>query len=483
MVTDDGDEIHLICNGEIYNHLELEKEFGFTMSSKSDCEVIMHLYKHFGDINLAADRLDGVFAFLLYDAKKDVLFVGRDPIGVRPMFMGVDKETDTTVFASESKAFNHLVQNEIQQVPPGSTWRSDQPDKFYKWFNLENYTSYKETPEMITKEDDALETIHDLLVDATKKRLMSERKVGTFLSGGLDSSLITALVNQYNPYTVNTYSVGMTGGTDFHYAAKVAEHLGTNHHEIYFTAEEGIDVVEKVIYALETYDITTIRASVGMYLMSEYISKNTDDIVIYSGEGADEVSQGYLYFHNAPSVYESSVDSLRLMENLHYFDVKRVDRTVSCHGLEVRVPFLDKKFVQTYFKIDPKLRAPSYKGVEKYLIRKAFDKDGILPSEVLWRTKEALSDGVSSLEEPWHAILGRYVDTIISDDEYEKACIKYAETGNKNVPIHKEAYYYRTLYEKHFGDLDLIPYYWMPMWSEAKDPSARTIGKYKQLID
>ena len=163
--------------------------------------------------------------------------------------------------------------------------------------------------------------------------------------------------------------------------------------------------------------------------------------------------------------------------------MKRVDRTVSTHGLEVRVPFLDKKFVQDYFKIDPVLRAPSYKGIEKYLVRKAFEADNILPSEVLWRTKEALSDGVSSLEDPWHVILARYVDSIITDDEYQKACAKYAEIGNKNVPIHKEAYYYRKLYEKHFGETDLIPYYWMPQWSEAKDPSARTIGKYKQLID
>lgn len=482
LTNEHGDDIHLICNGEIYNHAALEKEFAFKTLGASDCEVIMHLYQHFGDINQVAQRLDGVFAFILYDSKKDTLFAARDPIGVRPLFIGTEEATESYFFASESKGIHELTRN-IKQFPPGSTWSSAEPGKFYKWWNIDNYVCHKSSPDMIRTESEALQHIHDDLVEATRKRLMSDRKIATFLSGGLDSSLITALVNRFNPYTVNTYSVGMAGGTDFRFAAKVAEHLHTNHNEIHFTPEEGIEAVEKVIYALETYDITTIRASVGMYIMSEYISKNTDDIVIYSGEGADEVTQGYLYFHNAPSEIEASEDSLRLMENLHYFDVKRVDRTVSCHGLEVRVPFLDKRFVQNYFRIDPKLRTPAYKGVEKYLVRKAFDRDDILPTEVLWRTKEALSDGVSSLEDPWHVILGRYVEQMISDEEYEKACAKYAECGNQNVPIHKEAYYYRKLYEKHFGELDLIPYYWLPQWSDAKDPSARTIGRYKQLME
>eukprot|EP01084_Bolivina_argentea_P258090 434970_1 len=481
-LVDNETDIHLICNGEIYNHLQIEREFGFKTQGASDCEVILHLYKHFGDINEVANRLDGVFAFTLYDAKKDILFAGRDPIGVRPLFIGFDPDNDGIFFASESKSFNSFC-SDIKQFPPGSTWTSSEPNKYSKWWNIENYISHSESPDMIIREEDALISIHDNLIEATKKRLMSDRKIGTFLSGGLDSSLITALVNKYNPYKVNTYSVGMYGGTDFHYADKVAKHLNTNHTEIIFTAEQGIEAVDRVIYALETYDITTIRASIGMYLMSEYVSLNSDDIVIYSGEGADEVSQGYLYFHNAPCSIEGSIDSKRLMDNLHYFDVKRVDRTVSCHGLEVRVPFLDKKFITDYFKIDPKLRTPAYKGIEKYLIRKAFDKDNILPSQVLWRTKEALSDGVSSQKESWYEILSNYVDTIVTDDEYEKACIKYSQFGNKNVPIHKEAYYYRKLYEKHFGDVDLIPYYWMPQWSDAKDPSARTINKYKQLMD
>jgi len=488
-LSTDGGDLHLMCNGEIYNHVALQEEFGFETHSDSDCEIILHLYKELGDIQQVAARLDGVFAFTLYDPRSDTLFAARDPIGVRPLFIGYDDANEGIVLSSESKASIALV-DRVHQFPPGSTWSSKAPQQFDQWWTLKNVmypttTTESEsedgTKKMICSEQEALDVIRDDLVEGTKKRLMSDRKIATFLSGGLDSSLITALVNRYNPYTINTYSVGMKGATDFKYAEMVAEHLKTNHHEVVFTPEEGIEALERVIYALETYDVTTIRASVGMYLMSEHIRHYADDKVIYSGEGADEVTQGYLYFHNAPSEKESSLDSLRLVERLHFFDVKRVDRTVSTHGLEVRVPFLDKKFVTDFFRIDPKLRAPSYRGIEKYLVRKAFDGEDILPSEVLWRTKEALSDGVSSLEEPWHVLLGRHVDSVVRDEEFERECSKYAQIGNGNVPIHKEAYYYRKLYEKHFGGHDLIPDYWMPQWSDAKDPSARTIGKYQQL--
>jgi len=247
--------------------------------------------------------------------------------------------------------------------------------------------------------------------------------------------------------------------------------------KFFFTAEEGINVIEQVIYCLESYDITTIRASVGMYLLSKYIHENTKDIVIFSGEGSDEVTQGYLYFHNAPNAHEAAIDSKRLVDNLHYFDVKRVDRTVTGNCLEARVPFLDKTFVSNYFKIDENIRIPKYKGIEKYLIRKAFDQDSLLPSSILWRVKEAFSDGVSGHVKPWYKILQDHIDTIVTDHEFESKKTKY-----KNPPISKEAFFYRSIYDKYFPNTDLIPYYWMPMWSNAKDPSARTINKYKELI-
>jgi len=492
------------CNGEIYNSFELGKKFGFKFSSTSDCEVIPHLYKHFnGDVEKVCHALDGVFAFVIYDKNKDILVAGRDPIGVRPLFIGYDKENESVIFASEGKAIVPLTSN-VEQFQPGSWWSSEDPTKFHKWWNIidpelsdsknqPSHTTKKEP--YITNEDEALLMIRENLCEATRKRLMSDRPIGCFLSGGLDSSLITALVNRLNPYTVNTYAIGMNGATDLFHAEKAAKHIGTNHHNVVFTAEEGINAVEEVIYCLETYDITTIRASVGMYLLSKHITENTNDIVIYSGEGSDEVTQGYLYFHNSPTPNCGDLESQRLINNLHYFDVKRVDRTVSDQGLEVRVPFLDKTFVKNYFKICPELRRPHYKGVEKYLVRKAFDNEiikkqegkdsdliNLLPESILWRTKEAFSDGVSSLDKPWYQLLGEYVEKHVSDEEYNNARQKFKDLG-LTVPISKESYYYRKIYQKYFGDeLELIPYYWMPQWSDTNDPSARTIKKYQELI-
>lgn len=468
--------IYVQCNGQIYNHKDLAKKYDFAkeLKSGSDCEVIMHMYKKLG-IEKTVSQLDGVFALTIYDGDKDELYAARDPIGVRPLFIGRDEKNDAVIIASEGKAIFDQTKN-VAQFPPGSYWSSKSPSTFNKYWNLENKNEIK-------SEEEALKQIKDLLSKATLKRLMSDRPIGCFLSGGLDSSLITALVQKYQKELykqqnhLNTYVIGMKGSTDMYHASKVAEYLKTNHHQVYFTPEEGINALEQVIYCLETYDITTIRASVGMYLLSKYISEKTSDIVIFSGEGSDEVTQGYLYFHNAPNAQEGAKDSKRLVDNLHYFDVKRVDRTVARNGLEVRVPFLDKQFIQTYFTIDEKLRIPKYKGIEKYLVRKAFDDGQLLPSSILWRVKEAFSDGVSGHEKPWFKILQDHIDTIVSDQEFQTKRTLY-----KNPPITKEAYYYRTIYDKLFPDSDLIPYYWMPMWSNATDPSARTIGKYQELI-
>ena len=296
----------------------------------------------------------------------------------------------------------------------------------------------------------------------------------------------------------------MKGATDFFHAQNVAKHLKLNHYEIEFTSEEGINAVEEVVYALETYDVSVIRAAVGMYLMSKYVSNNTNDIVVYSGEGSDEVTQGYLWFHNAPNYEEADNYAQKMVNDLHMFDVLRVDRSTSANGLEVRVPFLDKKFVNNYFRINPKLRYPAYKGVEKYLVRKAFDHELILehlkkekdiekkqqleeltdflPQSVLWRKKEGMTDGISSLEKPWHVLLTEFVDKEISDNEFSQSCEMYKSKGMLS-PMSKESLYYRKLYSKHFGDnIDPHPYHWMPQWSGAtSDPSARKIGKYTEL--
>ncbi|ETO33394.1 asparagine synthetase [Reticulomyxa filosa] len=283
-------DYHLICNGQIYNHTSLAEKYKMERISGMDCEVILHLYEKYQNIEQVAKELDGVFAFTLYDAKKDILFAARDPIGVRPMFIGTDNEKGTIVFASEAKAMLELAKD-IKQFPPGSVWSSD-TNAFEKYWSISK-PSDDDIP-IITDEQAALTMIRDTLTKACQKRLMSERSIGCFLSGGLDSSLITALVCRYNKkYLPNTYSIGMKDATDLRYAEQVAKFLNIpNHHTVLFTPEEGINVIEKVIYHLESYDVTTIRASVGMFLLSQYIANNSNDVVLYSGEGSDEVTQG-----------------------------------------------------------------------------------------------------------------------------------------------------------------------------------------------
>jgi len=459
----ESDGLHLICNGEIYNYKELTNMYGFSTKSNSDCEIILHMYKHFG-IEKTITSLDGVFAFIIYDESKDVVFAGRDPIGVRPLFIGYDTDNSGILFGSEAKSLINYTKN-IKQFEPGCYWSSDSPNEFIKWWDLNNDNIG------IYTERDALSMIRNDLTNATRKRLMSERPIGTFLSGGLDSSLITALVNQMlkeNDYNsvLNTYTIGMEGATDLENANICADHLKTNHHSIIFTPDESIRAIHDVIYALESFDSATIRASVGMYLLSQYIAWNTDNVVLYSGEGSDEVTQGYSYFHNSPTPIDGANDSLRLINQLHYFDVCRVDRTVSNHGLEVRVPFLDKTFVKNYFSISPELRSPLYRKQEKYLIRKAFDNGPLLPQEILWRTKTPFSEGLTSYKDGWLDILDQYIDTLISNKEFHDAQEYYKSIGNI-VPNTKQAYYYRKIYDEYFGGVQLIPHYWTPKWPET----------------
>lgn len=314
---------------------------------------------------------------------------------------------------------------------------------------------------------------------------MAERRIGCLLSGGLDSSLVAALVvklcrEQGVKYPIQTFSIGMPGSTDLAAARKVAKLLKTEHHEVVFTPQEGFEAVPHVINALESYDITTIRASVGMYLLSKYIKENTDTVVIFSGEGSDELTQGYIYFHKAPSPDEAHEESKRLLGDLYLYDNLRADRTTAAHGLELRVPFLDKAFTSLYLSLPKDIVQPT-KGIEKYLLRASFDgqlKD-LLPDEVLWRAKEAFSDGVSSLSEPWHVSLQRYAESHINDKELANAATTYPH----NTPQTKEAYFYRKIFESKFkGQGDLIPYFWLPKWmgENVKDPSARTLAHYKQ---
>ena len=489
-LSDDGnqpfniDDCILICNGEIYNAYQLNKTHGFNVKSKSDCETIIHMYRKFG-IQWTIDNLDGVFAFVLYDIQTDTLYVGRDRVGVRSLYFGYSKNRDGLSIGSEIKSL-HNICKDIYTFPPGSYGVMENTQEL-ELYDLETtrYHQY-DYPEMTTSvsESDLCSLTRFYLKDAVKKRLMSDRPIGCFLSGGLDSSLITALVAEhYERGKLATFSVGLEDSPDLIYARMVANHLGTDHHEIIVTEQQMIDAIPDVIRQIESYDTTSVRASVPMYLMSKYVKENTDVTVVYSGEGSDEASGSYLYFHNAPNEEEFTKEAKRLVMDLNRFDVLRCDKTTAGHSLEVRVPFLDKEFMKMYMSIPASYKKvrqmENGKWMEKYLLRKAFDYtvngQKILPDEVLWRTKEALSDGVSKNNRSWYEIINEYLQDKPVNDIYYK----------HNTPTKNDQKYFRDLFEEYYpGREELIPYYWLPKWSgDSGESSARKLGVYSSVID
>ncbi len=453
----------LICNGEIYNYKELIKEYNLFCKSNSDCEVILYLYEKFGMIE-TVKKLYGVFAFVFSDGNETYLV--RDRIGVRPLYMTTTKKhiyvssvPNALIMVGDDTSDichkNDTTKN-ITPVPTGSilwmeTGRGDFTEIWRDTINLS-----------ITRISDPLEPLRTALIEAVRKRLISDRPIGCMLSGGLDSSLVTSILCRLiGPKNVRTYSVGMENSTDLYYAKKVAETLGTTHTVVNFTEDQAFDVIERVIQALATRDITTIRASIGMFILSEYISKNTTDKVIMSGEGSDELLHGYLYFHKAPSAVESENEGLRLVRNLYIYDVLRCDRCISVHGLEPRVPFLDRNFVDITLSMNATDKWP-INGIEKYTLRKAFE--GFLPTEILWRKKHAFSDGVGGTEIPFYKILQKYIDPLVKDGEHD------------NFPS-KEAFYYDKIFRKIFGNYDPKIQYWLPQWcGNITEPSATVLN-------
>ncbi|KAL4223308.1 hypothetical protein ACF0H5_016779 [Mactra antiquata] len=484
--------IYLIYNGEIYNFKELQKTFGFKQDTACDGEIIIHLYAK-GGIEFAAKHLDGVFFFCLMDTANRKVYLGRDTFGVRPGFR-ISTEDGFLAVCSEVKGLidlsydngNASRSSKIEPFLPGhvETYNLDNKGRAVmteriRYHKIGEEPAYPTFPVSIV--GDVKQNIREFFTMAVKKRLMADRRIGCLLSGGLDSSLVTALVVKMAKeldfgYKIQTFSIGMEGSTDLLAARKVSEYLDTEHHEIVFTPEQGVKAVENVIYQLESYDITTIRASVGMYLISQYIKEKTDTTVILSGEGSDEISQGYIYFHKAPSSNEASEESLRLCNDLYMYDVLRADRTTAAWGLEVRVPFLDHRFSSYYLSLPNALKRPK-DGIEKHLLRSAFSGLGLLPDEILWRPKEAFSDGVSSVTKSWYEVLQDHIDQQINDQELEDSKAIYTH----NAPQTKEALYYRKIFEKFYPDMgQLIPYFWLPKWSQSSDPSARTLKHYKQ---
>lgn len=472
MVNKNG--VILMCNGEIYNFKELIEEYQLDCSSHSDCEVILKLYEKFG-FEETIHKLYGVFAIVLID--NDKVYIARDRIGVRPLFTCRTKEGYLCI-GSTPTIFRDWGEN-IESFSPGTIAMYDKNYPQFYWQIL-NYLKYNianlETANIIK----IISLIKTTLITSVEKRLVSDRPIACLLSGGLDSSIITTiLVKLLGANKVRTYSVGMTGSTDLKYARLLANALGTEHHEIFFEPKEAFDCIPEVVKQLGTYDITTIRASVGMYLVSKYISKYSKDKVIFSGEGSDELLCGYLYFHNCPGLEELQNESIHLIRNLHKYDVLRADRMVSCHGLELRVPFLDRDMVDLCISIPPVYKNPKFfiendendentesieieKNMEKYILRLAFED--ILPDEIVWRRKEGFSDGVSSMEKPWYSHIQDYVNEIIPDNLFNS--YRYPS---------KEAMYYNLLFEHYFPTYNLKIDYWLPKWTDQKDPSGRLI--------
>ena len=504
----------LICNGEIYNWKELYNYLKMDKRhSNSDCEIIIHLYKLYG-IEQTLQMLDGVFAFALYDENIKTMYFARDTYGVRPMFVGehlIHKNgTDHIqyLFASELKQLVDIHKDfvEFKQFKPGTYSKyildnnihprmkneKTKPCFFRKIFDERHFSSPNSFTNLsINTFDKARDTVRLNFMDAVRKRVdNTEREIACLLSGGLDSSLVVSLVNKFmnnlgDNTRLHTWSIGLKGSDDLRYAKIVADYLHTIHHEIIVTEDEMLDAIKEVIYTIESYDTTSVRASIGNWLISKYIKNNSEAKVIFNGDGSDELTGGYMYFHCAPDKISFDKECRRLLKNIHYFDVLRSDRSISSHGLEARTPFLDRNFVQTYLSIPIKYRNMSGK-CEKYLLRSAFDNMDVLPREILWRTKEAFSDGISSQKESWFEVLQRYIKDI-----YRKES-KYSGTDEDiingfiqlynwkiNLPKTLEQLHYRIIFEQKFpGQEKVIPYYWMPNFVNATDASARTLEVY-----
>jgi asparagine synthase (glutamine-hydrolysing) len=477
----------LICNGEIYNYKELYKELNLQGETDSDCEIIIHLYKKFG-IEHALTLLDGVFAFILLDKSINQVFIGRDPLGIRPLYKLMPYHSYNIVgFASELKCLHFLYKegvNNIVQFTPGtySVYKLYQklwfPTKIQnkKYIILSPAMNYLQNPlfdeSPYTSEQNIYKNIRAMLYNAVYKRYINtERPIACLLSGGLDSSLIAGLVslihkNNSNPIPIETYSIGLKDSEDIKYARKVADFIQSNHTEIIISEDEMFDEIETVIKTIESYDVTSVRASIGNYLLGKYIAKNSEAKVIFNGDGSDELCGGYLYMNCCPSSIEFDEESRRLLKDIHMFDVLRSDKCISSHGLEPRTPFLDRTFVNYYLSIPVITRNHNINGtIEKYLLRTAFQNCGIIPEEILWRKKEAFSDGVSNQ--------GRSLYQIIQ----EKIKEKNGDVGNLKE---LEKNYYKTIFEKHYKGLTtILPYYWMPKYINSDDPSARTLSIYK----
>jgi len=537
------DDIILICNGEIYNYKELYDLMEVVPKTSSDCEVIIHLFKKYG-IEQTLNMLDGEFSFILLDNRindslDNKIYVARDPYGVRPLYyikqdLSINLSSINTVgsmsafvnkqilcgFASELKCLVDIYNTnpiyiKINQFTPGtfsefhlssmvqSYWEPNFECRPYFVPNFSYIQLYSHVTDNVTYGTiikDIANNITTYLNNAVIKRcLATERPVACLLSGGLDSSLVAALANNYykmndSTYQLETYSIGLSGSEDLKYARFVADYLGTNHTEIVVTEKEMFDAIPYVIYAIESYDTTTIRASIGNYLLGKYIRKNSKAKVILNGDGSDELFGGYIYMNKCPNSVEFDKETRRLLKDIYLFDVLRSDKSISSHGLEPRTPFLDRSLVNYYLSISPVLRNHNIeKKMEKFLLRNSFSSNyfqnvegkQLLPNEILWRKKEAFSDGVTSKGRSLYQILQEHISVEMEFNEFNMQSNMQSNNlfkRNKYPPcIETEKIYYKQIFDSFYPNCEsILPYFWMPKYIDAKDPSARTLEIYQE---
>lgn len=486
LLSPDG-KLVLAANGEIYNHRELRKQFegNYAFKTQSDCEVILALYQEKGPAFL--DEMNGIFGFAIYDTERDEYFIARDHMGIIPLYMGWDKN-GTFYVASELKALEGTC-TKIELFPPGHYLHSRQGE-LVRWYSRDwmEYEAVKENRTSINDIKEALEA-------AVHRQLMSDVPYGVLLSGGLDSSVTSAIAKKYSQKRIesddtkeawwpqlHSFSVGLEGSPDLEAAQKVADHIGTVHHEIKFTIQEGLDAIKDVIYNLETYDITTVRASTPMYLMARVI-KSMGIKMVLSGEGADELFGGYLYFHKAPSPKDFHEETVRKLDKLHMYDCLRANKSLAAWGIEGRVPFLDKEFMDVAMRINPKDKMINGERMEKWVVRKAFEE--YLPESVAWRQKEQFSDGVGY---SWIDTLKELVEEQVTDEQLINARFRFPI----QTPTTKEEYYYRAIFEGHFPSdaaaqsvpqepsvacSTKIALEWDEAFKNMNDPSGRAVAK------
>ena len=461
LYSPDGKQV-LAVNGEIYNHQDIRRRYAgrYDFQTGSDCEVILALWKKMRECTMAQndaldtqqaalsallESLSGIFAFVLYDEEHDEFLIARDPIGVIPLYIGYD--SDGTVYAaSELKALEGQCERYEPFLPGHYYWSAAPGMKRYYRRDWMEYDAVKDNPASV-------KDIHDALEDAVRRQLMSDVPYGVLLSGGLDSSVISAIAEKFSEHRIednsetraywprlHSFAVGLKGAPDLAKARLVANHIGTVHHEINYTIQEGLDAIRDVIYYIETYDVTTVRASTPMYLLARVI-KSMGIKMVLSGEGADEIFGGYLYFHKAPSAKDFHEETVRKLSKLHLYDCLRANKSLSAWGVEGRVPFLDKEFLDVAMRTGPKAKMCPGKTIEKKIVREAFAD--MLPDEIAWRQKEQFSDGVGY---SWIDTLKAVTAAAVSDEQMAHA----AERFPINPPKNKEEYYYRSIFAEHF---------------------------------